>query len=166
MRRRLPILVLVVAFLLAVSGSASAQVGKGGRPEGLVTKKQSASAGYRLYSPLEMEQTYLVDLDRKVAHTWRHDTQPGLNQYLLEDGTLVRAGRLKLKGPFKKAKGQGGRLEALDWGGNLLWRFDTPVMRSCSTTTSSPFPTATCSSSPGNASAPPRRSPPGSEAAA
>jgi Arylsulfotransferase (ASST) len=124
MRRRLPTLVLVVAFLLAVSGSASGQVGKGGRPEGLVTKEQSASAGYTLYSPLEMERTYLVDLDGKVAHTWRHDTQPGLNQYLLEDGTLVRAGRLKLKGPFENAKGQGGRVEALDWDGTVLWRFD------------------------------------------
>src|ERR671918_1652347 len=109
MRRRLPILVLVVAVVLAVLGPASAQVGKGGRPEGLVTKERTASAGYTLYSPLEKEQTYLVDLDGKVAHTWRHNTQPGLNQYLLEDGTLVRAGRLKLKGPFKNAKGQGGR---------------------------------------------------------
>src|ERR671918_646424 len=126
MRRRTSTLVLVVAFLVAVSGSASAQVGQGGRPEGLVTKERSASAGYTLYSPLEMERTYLVDLDGKVAHTWRHDSQPGLNQYLLEDGTLVRAGRLKLKGPFEDAKGQGGRVEALDWDGNLLWRVGYP----------------------------------------
>src|ERR671919_2318454 len=125
MRRRLRTLALVVAFLLAVSWSASAQgQGQGGRPEGLVTKEQTASAGYTLYSPLEMERAYLVDLDGKVAHSWRHDTQPGLNQYLLEDGTLVRAGRLKLKGPFADAKGQGGRVEAVDWDGNLLWRFD------------------------------------------
>jgi hypothetical protein len=59
-----------------------------------------------------------------VGHSWRHDTQPGLNQYLLEDGTLVRAGRLKVKGPFRDGKGQGGRVEALDWDSNLLWRFD------------------------------------------
>jgi hypothetical protein len=124
MGRRLPILVLVVAVVMAVPGSASAQVGQGGRPEGLVTNEQSASPGYTLYSPLEMKRTYLVDLDGKVAHTWRHSTQPGLNQYLLEDGTLVRAGRLKLKGPFEDAKGQGGRVEAVDWDGNLLWRFD------------------------------------------
>jgi hypothetical protein len=113
---------LSVAFLLAAS-TASAQ-GTGDEPEGLITKKRAASAGYTLFSPLELERTYLVGLDGKVAHTWRHDTQPGLNQYLLEDGTLLRAGRLKVNGPFKQAKGQGGRVEALDWDGNLSWRLD------------------------------------------
>jgi Arylsulfotransferase (ASST) len=93
-------------------------------PRGLVMKAGDASPGYTLYSPLELERTFLIDLDGDVVHSWRHDTQPGLYQYLREDGTLVRAGRLKLKGPFQAAKGQGGRIEGLDWDGNLLWRLD------------------------------------------
>src|SRR5918995_4961819 len=116
-------LTLLAALLTLLTGAGLASR-TGDEPAGLVSKTAAASPGYTLFAPLEQERTYLVDLDGKVEHTWRHDSQPGLNQYLLEDGTLVRAGRLKLKGPFEGAKGQGGRIEALDWNGNLLWRLD------------------------------------------
>src|SRR5918995_6420116 len=124
MKRRAHSLVAVLALYATVSATEPSALFASDNPRGLVTKSRAASTGYTLYSPLEQERTYLIDLDGKVVHSWRHDTQPGLNQYLLEDGTLVRAGRLKLKGPFRDAKGQGGRVEALDWGGNLLWRLD------------------------------------------
>ena len=123
MLRRAAGLLLALA-MLPLLGGAGLVDRTGDEPAGLVSTTSAASAGYTLFAPLELERSYLVDLKGKVAHTWRHDTQPGLNQYLLEDGTLVRAGRLKLKGAFKAAKGQGGRVEALDWDGNLLWRLD------------------------------------------
>ena len=123
MARRIFGLLFAAALLPLLAGAGLAER-TGDEPEGLVTATSAASAGYTFFAPLELERTYLVDLKGKVVHTWRHDTQPGLNQYLLEDGTLVRAGRLKLKGPFKNAKGQGGRVEAVDWDNNLLWRLD------------------------------------------
>src|SRR5918995_702253 len=120
-------LTLLAALLTLLTGAGLASR-TGDEPAGLVSKTAAASPGYTLFAPLELERTYLVDLKGKVVHTWRHDTQPGLNQYLLEDGTLVRAGRLKLKGPFKNAKGQGGRVEAVDWDDNLLWRLNYAVV--------------------------------------
>ena len=114
----------VVAALFPVLVGAGLAARVGDDPEGLMTSTSAASPGYTLYAPLEQERSYLVDLKGKIVQTWRHDTQPGLNQYLVEDGTLVRAGRLKFKGPFTNAKGQGGRVEALDWNGKLVWRLD------------------------------------------
>ncbi len=122
MDRPARVLVAVVALFVTTAAVPSGLFAD--EPQGLVTKSSSASPGYTLYAPLELERTYLVDLDGKTVHSWRHDTQPGLYQYLLEDGTLMRAGRLKLKGPFADGKGQGGRIEALDWDGNPLWRLD------------------------------------------
>jgi hypothetical protein len=95
-----------------------------GEPRGVVTSTRAASPGYTLFAPLELERTYLVDLDGRTVHTWKTDTRPGLSQYLLPSGHLLRAANLELRGPFRAGHGAGGRVEELDWHGNLLWRLD------------------------------------------
>jgi hypothetical protein len=120
-RRGVGAIVCVVA--LATIAAASPDMGEE-RPRGLVTATRDASDGYTLYSPLEMERTYLVDLRGRTVHTWDTDTRPGLSQYLLPNGDLLRAGNLELQNGFKEGHGAGGRIEQLDWHGNLLWRFD------------------------------------------
>jgi hypothetical protein len=113
---------VALALVGIVAVSAEAEDGQSRR--GLVTTTPAASPGYTLFAPLELERTYLIDMDGHTAHTWKTDTRPGLSQYLLPNGHLLRAGNLELQNAFKDGKGAGGRVEELDWQGNLVWRFD------------------------------------------
>jgi hypothetical protein len=115
-----------VVALVALVGFVTAPPAAGERdePRGLVTSRAAAFDGYTLYSPLELERTYLVDMKGRTVHTWKTDTRPGLSQYLLPNGHLVRAGNLELRNVFRDGHGAGGRIEELDWYGTLQWRFD------------------------------------------
>jgi hypothetical protein len=117
---RIVVCAVVVALVAALSGGASAR----DEPPGLVAARADASPGYTLFAPLELERTYLIDLDGKTVHTWKTDTRPGLFQYLLDDGHLLRTGNLELQNAFRDGHGAGGRVEELDWHGNLVWRLD------------------------------------------
>ena len=116
---------------------------------------------YTLYSPLELERTYLIDMQGRTVHTWKTDTRPGLSQYLLPNGHLLRAGNLELQQRFGDGHGAGGRIEELDWYGSCSGVSTTRAISTSSITTSSRCRTATCCSSPGSGSPPRRRSPPG-----
>jgi Arylsulfotransferase (ASST) len=123
------VVAFVVAFAfalaLALVGATGATAGAAQqKPQGLIENSPSASPGYTLYSPLEMQRTYLIDMEGKTVHTWNTSTRPGLSQYLLPNGDLLRTGNLELQNVWKDGKGAGGRVEELDWQGNLLWRFD------------------------------------------
>ncbi|MGH9014685.1 MAG: aryl-sulfate sulfotransferase [Acidimicrobiia bacterium] len=95
-----------------------------GLPRGLVTNEPGAFEGYTLYSPLTQDATYLVDLDGEVVHKWAHDTQPGLYQYLQENGNLLRTGRIERETRFNAGNGFGGVIEEVDWEGQPVWRFE------------------------------------------
>ena len=116
---------LVAGGLFVISaGGVGAQQDSPGWPQGLVANKPGALRGYTLYSPMTQEATYLVDMKGNVVHQWFHDNQPGLYQYLGEDGSLLRAGRIRRETRFQDANGWGGVIEKLDWDGNRLWRFE------------------------------------------
>jgi hypothetical protein len=115
---------VVLLALAGAIGVAGAEPDAPAPPRGLVVDSPRASAGVTLYSPLALERTYLVDLDGHVVHTWKTDTKPGLSQYLLPNGHLLRTGDLELQNAFRDGHGAGGRVEELDWQGNLVWRFD------------------------------------------
>ena len=87
-------------------------------------RAEGVAPGYTLYSPLELEETLLVDVDGKVVHRWPTTTRPGLNQFLLDNGNLLRAGNLERRGTFGGGQGAGGRIEELDPDGDVVWRFD------------------------------------------
>ncbi len=93
-------------------------------PRGLVVDAPGVSPGFTLYAPLELERTFLIDMEGRVVHRWKTDTRPGLSQYLLPNGHLLRAGNLELQNAFASGKGAGGRVEELDWEGNVVWRWD------------------------------------------
>jgi len=116
------IVVALVALVGLMGVSAAADTSTGRR--GLVRTTQAASPGVTLFAPLELERTYLVDMDGRPVHTWNTDTRPGLSQYLLPNGHLLRAGNLELQNAFRDGRGAGGRVEELDWHGNVVWRFD------------------------------------------
>jgi Arylsulfotransferase (ASST) len=125
-RVRAVLVALVASVALSVSAlaGASAQDQDPGWPRGLITNKSGALDGYTLYSPLTQEATYLVDMDGEVVHQWAHDTQPGLYQYLEEDGSLLRTGRIRRDTRFRNAQGWGGVVEQLGWNGEPVWRFE------------------------------------------
>lgn len=85
--------------------------------------------GYTLFAPLGETNTYLIDTNGVVVHTWPSAYRPGLSAYLLEDGTLLRTANPG--GTNFNAGGAGGRIERIDWDGNVLWAYDlnTPEAR-------------------------------------
>jgi Arylsulfotransferase (ASST) len=125
-KRTLPLIVLALLALVGsvLTSSGPATAADDHQPQGLIVNRAGASPGYTLFAPLELERTYLMDMNGKIVHTWKTDTRPGLSEYLLPNGHLLRAGNLELANAFKTGAGAGGRVEELDWDGNLLWRFD------------------------------------------
>jgi hypothetical protein len=88
-------------------------------PRGLRGKKEGALPGYTLIAPLASKTIRLVDLDGRVVHEWKSGFEPGC-EIFLENGNLLRCGQLP--GPTRfNAGGHCGRLEELDWEGNVVW---------------------------------------------
>jgi Arylsulfotransferase (ASST) len=121
---RISIALVALCAVVLVAVAATSGGDAGATPRGLITHRKGAFAGYTLYAPLELRRTVLIDMDGNVVHQWRTGTRPGLMQYLLEDGSLLRAGNLERKGTFARGQGAGGRVELLDWDGTVQWRFD------------------------------------------
>ena len=68
------------------------------------------SDGYTLFTPETNESTYLINNCGEKINEWTFSERPGLTCYLLENGTLLRAGRTLL--------------EIRDWDNNLLWSYE------------------------------------------
>jgi hypothetical protein len=115
---------LLVAFVGAPAATAADTKASAKKPRGIIVNTAAAAPGYTLYAPLELKTTYLVDRKGNVAHSWKATTQPGLIQYLLPNGHLLRAGNLKTLGVWAEGRGAGGRVEELDWDGNVVWQYD------------------------------------------
>ena len=128
-RRHWPAIAVVALVLACASAAPAAATASGDqesvkKPRGLIVNTPAAAPGYTLYAPLELQRTYLLARDGKVAHTWKTSTQPGLIQYLLPNGHLLRAGNLKTLGVWAEGRGAGGRIEQLDWDGKQVWKYD------------------------------------------
>lgn len=89
--------------------------------KGLLVNSEDAYAGYTLVAPLRSKVTYLLDMQGQVAHTWESDSTPGNAVYLLEDGSLLRTGRVENE--RFHGGGQGGRIQRFSWDGELLWDY-------------------------------------------
>ena len=128
-RRHWPAIAVVALVLACASAAPAAATATGDqetakKPRGLIVNTPAAAPGYTLYAPLELQRTYLLARDGTVAHTWKTSTQPGLIQYLLPNGHLLRAGNLKTLGVWAEGRGAGGRVEQLDWDGKQVWKYD------------------------------------------
>ncbi|MFT5385128.1 MAG: hypothetical protein ACI81W_002533 [Saprospiraceae bacterium] len=87
---------------------------------GLFLNDSLSFNGYTLIAP-EYTDTYLIDNCGHVVNSWTADQHPGSSVYLLENGNLLRTGRIS--GTFNTG-GVGGRIELFSWEGDLLWRYD------------------------------------------
>ena len=76
--------------------------------------------GFRIYSPHNTFKTFLIDVNGQIVHTWDTTYFPGNSPYLLDDGTLIRAGKAP-NGPG--IGGEGGAIERLAFDSTVLWDF-------------------------------------------
>jgi hypothetical protein len=88
---------------------------------GLRVDEPEAAPGYVLFSPLRSPKTFLLDRQGEVRHSW-DSPHPPLAVYLLEDGTLLRGGRIE-DNPTFHGGGLGGRIQRLARDGSVLWEF-------------------------------------------
>ena len=84
---------------------------------GLMSLSAGTFEGYTLFAPTNSTETYLIDNCGEKVHSWSSNYRPGLSAYLLEDGTLLRTGRIQ-------AMGNGsGIVEMIDWDSNVIWDY-------------------------------------------
>lgn len=74
-----------------------------------------------LVAPLISEYAYLIDANAKILHQWKFGVT-GNNAYLFPDGTLYRLSQEPEIDLFN-GRGSAGRIQKVDWEGNLLWDF-------------------------------------------
>ena len=101
---------------------ASVQAPEEAKPErGLRVSDPAAAPGYVLFSPLRARKTHLTDGQGNVLHTW-DSPHPPLAVYLLDDGTLLRGGRIE-DNPTFWGGGLGGRIQQLAKDGTVQWEY-------------------------------------------
>ncbi|OBX26046.1 putative secreted protein (Por secretion system target) [Gelidibacter algens] len=77
---------------------------------GLLFSDNQVTEGYTLFTPEVNQSVYLINNCGEKVNEWTFTELPGATCYLLENGTLLRAG--------KKA------LEIRDWDNNVLWSYE------------------------------------------
>jgi hypothetical protein len=80
--------------------------------------------GYTLFAPLRSNNTYLIDNEGRLVHSWTSNYIPGQAAMLLRDGSLLRAAMVRNNNPFASQGGVAGRVERFDWNGNLAWSYE------------------------------------------
>jgi len=111
----LPLLVLALLPLQDAPAAPAAPM------RGLRRSQPGAAEGYVLFSPLRSRKTFLIDSAGEVRHTW-DSPHPPLSVYLLDDGTLLRCGRID-DNPTFFGGGLGGRIQQLAKDGSVLWEY-------------------------------------------
>lgn len=89
---------------------------------GLLYKGEGDQPGTVLFAPSANLKTYLIDKCGYTLHVWTSIYRPGVSAYLLEDGTLLRAGNT-VNPIFSAGGGGGGAIEKLDWNSNVTWSY-------------------------------------------
>ncbi len=88
---------------------------------GIIHNDSLSQVGYTLLCPSSSRSSYLIDNCGNVVNQWQSSFNPGLSCYLLDDGSLLRTGRLQ--GNFV-AGGLGGLIERYNWDGTLEWQYE------------------------------------------
>ncbi|MGJ8592280.1 MAG: aryl-sulfate sulfotransferase [Aquaticitalea sp.] len=89
---------------------------------GTITSSNDMYDGYTLFTPGASNETYLIDNCGRVVNQWTSNYPPGNSCYLLENGNLLRAG--KIANSSITFGGVGGLVQLFDWDGNLLWQYN------------------------------------------
>lgn len=123
----------LLAHVLVVGGVFVGGAAAWDRTVGLIYRDSAAAEGYTLFAPIPYNQSYLIDQNGDLVHSWSATLPPGQAVYLNRYGQLMRACD---KGSV--FFGQGGR------DGRVVWSYDYSVdSQYCQHTTSSCCRTAT-----------------------
>ncbi len=88
---------------------------------GTITSTNGVYEGYTLFTPNSSNETYLMDNCGRVVHQWTSTYSPANSVYLLENGNLLRTGKISNTGVT--FGGVGGHMQLFDWDNNLLWEY-------------------------------------------
>jgi hypothetical protein len=105
-------------FLLFVLSSLNASTQN---TVGTITNSNDAYQGYTLFAPFTSQETYLIDNCGRVVHQWTSLYTPGASCYLLENGNLLRTG--KIANASITFGGVGGIIQLFSWDNTLLWEY-------------------------------------------
>lgn len=107
---------LLLYFTLLIFISVKAQ-----NTVGTITNNTGTFNGYTLFAPAGHTETYLINNCGEIVNQWSSTVPPGNAVYLLENGNLLRAGRIS--NADINFGGVGGKVELFNWDGNLLWEY-------------------------------------------
>ncbi|MFT4668356.1 MAG: hypothetical protein ACI8YQ_004352 [Polaribacter sp.] len=88
---------------------------------GLFQNDPGSFDGYTLFASNGYTSTYLVDNCGRLINEWPGTALPGNAYYLSTDGFLYRS--VAVSSNTFSGGGIGGRIEKLDWEGNLVWEY-------------------------------------------
>ena len=88
---------------------------------GILRNDSASYNGYTLFAPYSSTETYLINNCGEVVNQWTSSFTPAASVYLLENGNLLRTG--KISNPVINFPGVGGKIELFDWDNNLLWEY-------------------------------------------
>lgn len=105
---------LFLLFLVTHAGLVSSQIG-------LTINDQRATPGYTLFHPNSATSTFLIDNAGNLVFEWEGTHLPGVRVHLLENGQLLRSGKIPLH--FNMG-GVGGYLELVEPDGTVSWSYE------------------------------------------
>ena len=88
---------------------------------GILRNDAGSYNGYTLFTPNATKNTFLINNCGEIVQQWTSNFNPGNSVYLLENGNLLRTG--KIANPDITFGGVGGKIELFDWDNNLLWEY-------------------------------------------
>jgi hypothetical protein len=102
---------------------------KQGRKGLIIYNQTKTYDGYNLFWPMGTKECWLMDMEGRYVHWWRLPYPPGLHAYLLPNGNLLCAGRIKEAHEYPygwtaEFNGCGGILFEVDWDSNIVWEFE------------------------------------------
>ncbi|MGO9465029.1 MAG: aryl-sulfate sulfotransferase [Isosphaeraceae bacterium] len=89
---------------------------------GLIVNDPRAYQGYTLLAPIMSRMVYLLDMEGRVTRTWEGATPGNLSVYLLENGHLLRYGRLAEQ-TFGDGAGAAGHIQEFTFEGEPVWDY-------------------------------------------
>jgi len=117
---------LITSSLLTAASSSVFSYEAVTGPTGVLKyAKDRVYDGYTLYAPNQSTTTYLLNMRGFVVHEWHSTYRPGAKAELLENGHLLRNGKIEPPETLNPLTwgGVAGVLQEFDWKGNVVWEY-------------------------------------------